>query len=53
MRAVGNIVTGYCQVLSCLFALLNSSEETIKKKADWTILNITSANRIQIQICVH
>jgi hypothetical protein len=37
--------------LQCLLPLLNSSKESIKKEACWTISNITAGTRAQIQ-CV-
>jgi len=59
LRAVGNIVTGddtqtqvilNCQALSYLLPLLNSTKESIRKEACWTISNITAGNRQQIQV---
>jgi len=62
LRAVGNIVTGddsqtqailNCQALSCLLPLLNSTKESIRKEACWTISNITAGNRQQIQVSLY
>jgi importin subunit alpha-6/7 len=35
--------------MSCLLPLLNSTKESIRKEACWTISNITAGNRQQIQ----
>ena len=59
LRAVGNIVTGddiqtqvilNSSALPCLFHLLSSTKESIRKEACWTISNITAGNRNQIQV---
>lgn len=59
LRAVGNIVTGddvqtqvilNCGALPCLFRLLSSPKETVRKEACWTLSNITAGNRQQIQV---
>ena len=59
LRAVGNIVTGddiqtqvilNSSALPCLFQLLSSTKESIRKEACWTISNITAGNRNQIQV---
>lgn len=59
LRALGNIVTGddlqtqvvlNCGILSCLNLLLNSSKESVRKEACWTISNITAGNKTQIQV---
>jgi len=62
IRVVGNIVAGGddCQtqiilnvsVLSCLFTLLFSPKNGIRKEACWAISNITAGNRSQIQAVI-
>lgn len=62
LRAVGNIVTGddiqtqvviNCDALPCIYRLLFSPSETIKKEACWTISNIAAGNRLQIQAIIN
>lgn len=62
MRAVGNIVTGddiqtqviiNCDALPCIYRLLLSSNDSIKKEACWTISNIAAGNRMQIQSLIN
>lgn len=59
---MGNIVTGddvqtqivlNCSALHCLYHLLNSSQESIRKEACWTISNITAGNPQQIQVRIY
>lgn len=61
MRAVGNIVTGddtqtqlilNCGALPCIYTLLTSEKESIRKEASWTVSNITAGNRQQIQAVI-
>jgi len=61
LRAVGNIVTGddtqtqlilNCGALPCIYTLLTSEKESIRKEASWTVSNITAGNRQQIQAVI-
>lgn len=62
LRAVGNIVTGddvqtqviiNCDALPCIYRLLLSSNDTIKKEACWTVSNIAAGDRMQIQAIIN
>lgn len=62
LRAIGNIVTGddvqtqvvlNCSALPCLLHLLNSSKESIRKEACWTVSNIVAGNPQQIQVYIY
>ena len=61
LRAIGNIVTGSdyqtqivinAGVLPALAPLLNSTKDTIRKEACWTISNITAGTTDQIQAVI-
>lgn len=41
-----------CSALPCLLHLLNSSRESIRKEACWTVSNITAGNPQQIQVII-
>lgn len=41
-----------CGALPCIYTLLTSEKESIRKEASWTVSNITAGNRQQIQAVI-